>query len=123
MCEFDHPSSGNGFTDNVIIFVTDINNRNYTLKELLSQSLDIIRSNHGYRILEANTNTTLSNQPAYLLVSTFKDGRTLREIGTIIGDKEYTIQYYDKSDDYSTFLPIVNKMINSFSINATQNLR
>jgi hypothetical protein len=38
------------------------------------------------------------------------------EVGTIIGDKAYSVQYIADSSQYSDYLPIVQKMIGSLMI-------
>jgi hypothetical protein len=39
------------------------------------------------------------------------------EIGTIIGDKAYSVQYIADAPKYSDYLPTVQKMIDSLVIN------
>jgi hypothetical protein len=41
----------------------------------------------------------------------------LMEIGTIIGDKAYSVQYMADAPKYSDYLPTVQKMIDSLVIN------
>jgi hypothetical protein len=51
---------------------------------------------HAFRLLELNTNSLiLAGKPAYTLIGTYQDRglQKLMEIGTIIGDKAYSIQY------------------------------
>ena len=38
------------------------------------------------------------------------------EIGTIIGDKVYYIEYIAEEEKYSNYLPTIQMMINSFEI-------
>jgi hypothetical protein len=39
------------------------------------------------------------------------------EVGTIIGDKAYSVQYIADAPKYSDYLPIVQRMMNSLAIN------
>lgn len=119
--EFDTPSTG--FSNNLIVFVRHVNNEDSIFHEL-QRSIESNSFNPGYKILEANTNATLSKQPAYLLVdsTTNTNGLTtnIREIGTIIGDKVYIVQYFADSADYFTYLPTINKMIDSIVITSNK---
>lgn len=116
--EFDTPTTG--FSNNLILFVRQVNNNKDSISWELLGSIETDSFNPGYKILEANTNATLSKQPAYLLVdsTTNANGVTsiLREIGTIIGDKVYIVQFFADSADYFTYVPTVNKMIDSVVI-------
>jgi hypothetical protein len=42
------------------------------------------------------------------------------EIGTIIGDKVYSVQYIADAARYTDYLPIVQRMIDSLVINPTE---
>jgi hypothetical protein len=58
--------------------------------------------------------------PAYMLSGTYQNPSSglqrLMEIGTIIGDKAYVIQYIADAPKYSDYLPTVQKMIDSLVI-------
>jgi hypothetical protein len=43
------------------------------------------------------------------------------DIGTIIGDKVYLLSYVTQREQYSDYLPTVQKMINSLKIMTTSN--
>lgn len=81
---------------------------------------------HGFRLLELNTNSSiLAGKPAYTLIATYElhsSGlQKLMEIGTIIGDKAYSVQYIADASQYAEYLPIVQKMIGSLVIkNSTE---
>jgi hypothetical protein len=72
-------------------------------------------------------NSTLAGQPAYSFTGTYKlpgtsEGygvaRQVTVIGTIMNSKVYYIQASIDADQYSNYLPIVQKMIKSFAISA-----
>jgi hypothetical protein len=44
---------------------------------------------------------------------------TQMEIGTIIGDKAYSLQYIVDAPRYSEYLPVVRNMIHSLAINSS----
>jgi hypothetical protein len=43
------------------------------------------------------------------------------DIGTIIGDKVYSLSYVVQREQYSDYLPTVQKMINSLKITTSNN--
>jgi hypothetical protein len=59
------------------------------------------------------------NNPIYKLVYTEREADTnykTMEIGTIIGDRIYYIEYPSEEEKYSNYLVIIQMMINSFEI-------
>jgi hypothetical protein len=62
----------------------------------------------------------LAWKPAYTLIGTYKDPsaglQKLMEIGTIIGDKAYIVQYIADAPRYADYLPTMQKMIGSLVI-------
>jgi hypothetical protein len=72
-----------------------------------------------YQIIKSNTTRSIDNNPAYQIQYTHKNGRitfdTL-QIWTISGNKIYTILFNADPVDYPTYLPIIQKMTDSFVI-------
>ena len=65
-----------------------------------------------FNLIELNTNITLGggNNPAYRLIYTDREDNInykTMEIGTIIGDKVYYIQYIAEEKKYSNYLPTI----------------
>jgi hypothetical protein len=63
--------------------------------------------------------TAIENNPAYLIQYTDKHGRATfdtLQIWTINGNKIYTILFNADPADYPAYLPIIQKMIDSFAI-------
>jgi hypothetical protein len=61
----------------------------------------------------------LDNHPAYTLIATFDSSTSfikVRDIGTIVGGKHYSVVYFATPENYLTYLPIVDKMVDSFQI-------
>ena len=117
IAEFDNPTRSNL----VEILIKDLDGTGTSLQQYLDTEIDLDKSLKSFKLLEANTDASLSNQPAYLTVYTFKikDGKTFktREIGTIIDDRAYVIRYLTEPADYFTDLPSIDKMVDSFKIN------
>ena len=66
-------------------------------------------------------NIVLSGHPGYLLNGTFRDPTTdalqrFTNIGTIIGDKVYSIIYYSPAEIYPVYSTIYLQMIKSFGV-------
>jgi hypothetical protein len=80
---------------------------------------------HAFKLLELSINSTLAGKPAYTLIGTYElpsSGlQKLMEVGTIIGDKAYSVQYIADAPRYTDYLPTVQKMIGSLMIkNSTE---
>jgi hypothetical protein len=73
-----------------------------------------------FNLIESSTNSSLAGEPAYKLVFTdLKHDINFKsmEIGTIIGNKVYTVTYTaGEKELYSYYLPTVQKMIDSLKI-------
>jgi hypothetical protein len=73
-----------------------------------------------FKLIESNTNSTLAgSSPAYRLVYSDREDNTnykTMEVGTIIGDKVYFIEYIAEEENYSDYLPIVYTMADSLEI-------
>ena len=69
--------------------------------------------------LNTTSNVVLAGHPGYLLNGTFRDPTSdalqrFTNIGTIIGDKAYSVIYYSPAYAYSVYLPTFTQMIKSF---------
>jgi hypothetical protein len=76
---------------------------------------------HAFKLLELNTNSSkLAGKLAYTIIGTYdlpSSGlQKVMEIGTIIGDKAYSLQYIADAPRYPDYLPTVEKMIDSLQI-------
>jgi eukaryotic-like serine/threonine-protein kinase len=78
-----------------------------------------------FKVIESDTNSSiLAGKPAYKLVFTDEEDEIYyktMDIGTIIGDKVYSIRYAAEKEQYSDYLPTVQKMINSLNITTSNN--
>jgi PsbP-like protein len=90
---------------------------------------DIIASgaqdNKDFKLINANTISTISGNPAYSLQTSYVDGGTnyqTLETGIKIDNKVYFISYDVESSNYATYLPSVQKIIESFKVMSIKNL-
>ena len=106
------------FRENVVFEINTISNNtalsNFTTATLISYL-------EAYPDLEFNelssTNLTSAAIPAYkLAASRTQDGLDFMQIFAIKEDKVYTILYSAERTRYSTFLPIVEEMIDSLEV-------
>ena len=106
------------YRENVILEINTISN-NTALSNFTGAALaSYLESFSDFELIEL-TSTNLANNtiPAYKLVgSRTQEGLDFMQIVAINEDKVYTILYSSEKTRYSTYLPIIEKMINSFEV-------
>jgi hypothetical protein len=107
------------YRENVLFEVNTISNNtavsDYTTAALASylESFPDLKFNE----LSSTNLTNSAAIPAYKLVATqTQDSRDFMSIVAIKDDKVYTITYSSEKTRYSTYLPIIEEMINSFEV-------
>jgi hypothetical protein len=103
------------FRENVVLAINTISN-NTALSNLTSAALtSYLELYPDLKVIElSSTNLTNNAIPAYKLVaSRSEDGLDFMQIFAIKEDKVYSIIYSSERSRYSTYLPIVERMINS----------
>lgn len=134
----DYPSTwhikeiGGPPTDNItdIVSFSPPNDATSVGNESLTGYLgDIIASgaqdNKDFKLINANTISAISGNPAYSLQTSYVDGGTnyqTLETGIKIDNKVYFISYDVESSNYATYLPSVQKIIESFKVISIKNL-
>jgi S1-C subfamily serine protease len=112
------------YSENLGISMERLSNQDMTLEEYVTSLItDYNETLTDFNLIESNTSTTLgggdNNRPAYRLLYTDKEDdanyKTM-EIGTIIGDRVYFINYVAEQEKYSNYLPNIQMMINSLQI-------
>lgn len=91
------------------------------LTQYANQSIaDLKQSLTNLKLIESTSKgVVIAGIPAYKTVYTSSDGNTIlqtMEIGMIKGDKVYVLTYEAPVQEYSKYLPIIQKMIDSFQI-------
>jgi hypothetical protein len=106
------------YRENVILEINTISN-NTALSNFTGAALaSYLESFSDFELIEL-TSTNLANNtiPAYKLVgSRTQEGLDFMQIVAMKDDKVYTILYSSEKTRYSTYLPIIEKMINSFEV-------
>jgi hypothetical protein len=74
----------------------------------------------GLRPRDIGKRKDIGQNKGKTLIGTYQDpsagSQKIMEVGTIIGDKAYSVQYIADAPRYSDYLPIVQKMIDSLVI-------
>jgi hypothetical protein len=77
---------------------------------------------HDIKFIQNTTNNiVVAGHPGYLLNGTFKDPpsdalQRFTNIGTIVGDKVYSVIYYSPAETYPVYRAIYDQMIKSFEV-------
>jgi Dolichyl-phosphate-mannose-protein mannosyltransferase/PsbP-like protein len=114
------------FSDSVTAQVEKLSAKNIKLEKYADSVINYYRESFpSLKLSESNANNIrLAGFPAYRLSFTVTYHRLgendinikVMEIGTIISDRAYHITYYAQAPKYDSYLPTVQKMINSFNI-------
>jgi hypothetical protein len=93
--------------------------QNISLEQYSNASINVVRQSFpGFNMTESNA-TNLAGIPAHKIVykSLTPSGREieLMQVWTIKGSKDFAITYGALSKDFATYLPIIQKMIDSFA--------
>ena len=109
------------YSENLAISMEGLSNQSITLdKYARSLITDYNKTLTDFNPIDLNTTTTLGgNNPAYRLIYTDReDGINYKtmEIGTIIGNRVYYIEYFAEEKKYFNYLPTIQMMINSLQI-------
>ncbi|HJU84998.1 MAG TPA: PsbP-related protein [Nitrososphaeraceae archaeon] len=117
---FDSPQENDTdiYRENVVFEINAISN-NAALSNFTGAALaSYLESFSDIELVElSSTNLTDTAIPAYKLVgSRAQEGLDFMQIFAINEDKVYSILYSSEKTKYSTYLPIVEEMINSFEV-------
>jgi hypothetical protein len=96
-----------------------------SINDYFDRSLKNKKNSTGFpdfKLIETNikNNTALGSRPAYTILWTYNHPthgtRKSMEIGTIIGNRGYFVDYTAASLKFLDYLPIIQEMINSFEV-------
>jgi YVTN family beta-propeller protein len=99
------------------------------ISDAISRDLNSFRQNFtNFQLIESNE-TTFLKKPGYKIIYTYFDNYyenscycevKVMSIYTKVGPNFYTISYYAELAKYSSYLPVIEKVINSMNINAKE---
>jgi len=100
--------------------VQELSSQNIPLQEITKvQMSDLKKSNPDLKVLES-TSTIIADKPAHKVVFSATDNnqveRKAMQLWTVIDDKAILITYKAQPDKYSSYLPTIEKMINSLQV-------
>jgi PsbP len=121
---FSPPSENDtGLLENLVIIVHKLHSQNTPIKQFADSLVSSYKSNlHNFQLIELNPLTTPALNSAYKIEYTHSSDMLMlktMEIWTISGGIAYMISYNADSSDFSNYLPIIQKMIDSFATTTT----
>jgi hypothetical protein len=113
-------STFDNFSETLAISTETLSNQNMTLKEYATSLVtDYNKTLTDFKLIDLNTKVVLGGKPAYGLTYTDREDNInykTAEIGTIIGDRIYYVEYIAEEKQYSDYLPKIKMMIDSLQI-------
>ncbi|HEU0143236.1 MAG TPA: hypothetical protein VFQ47_00485 [Nitrososphaera sp.] len=121
--QFFSPVETDGYFANVVVAI-DSMPQTTSIEGYRSQSIDLYRQDpefQEFQLLSSSIgNFTLAGMPAYSLEVTYTDPefgpQNMLEVGRIVENRVYYIQYFADPPIYQKYFPIVQRMIESFQI-------
>jgi hypothetical protein len=100
--------------------IQDLASQNVSLQEVTKVQISELKAtNPNLKLLES-ISTTLAGKPAHKVVFSATDNnqveRKAMQLWTVIDDKAILITYKAQPDKYSSYLPTIEKMINSLQV-------
>ena len=87
--------------------------KNPNLDNYIDHVISVARSSlDNFNLIEADTNATLSGHESYMLVYSYTVNSTTfknREIGTVIDNNAYIINYNSEAGKYYNMYPVVKR--------------
>jgi|tagenome__1003787_1003787.scaffolds.fasta_scaffold20936730_2 hypothetical protein len=126
-----YESNSDNFPEAIWININNLTNQSSTLNDLSHKNIDSLTKDHApsFNIIDSNldSNISLGGYPSYERVSTYTEGKEFGNcrdvcnlksmiIGTIVGGKEYDVEYYAEDSEFGNYLPTVKKIIDSFKV-------
>jgi hypothetical protein len=115
-------SGSDSYQECVQIIIDNSSGLDVNLAEYMIEKIDLTRDSYmNFDLLASTTiNAWLAGNPAYILLYKYSDPISgilqVMETGTIISGKGYYVQYFAESEKYSSYLPTMQTMIDSFTL-------
>lgn len=108
-----------GLLENLMIVVKKLHSQNTSLKQFVDSLVSSYKSSlHEFKLLGLNPLTTPALNSAYKIEYTHSSDMLMlktMEVWTINEGMAYMISYNADSSDFSNYLPVIQKMIDSFA--------
>jgi eukaryotic-like serine/threonine-protein kinase len=106
--------------ENLLIQVGNLPSQNIPLDEVVRANINKLKQSLiDFELIELNATTLSGNNPAHKVVYTNREGEDelkTMQVVSIKEDKIYLITYTAEASRYDRYLPIIQKMIDSFRI-------
>lgn len=106
--------------ENLLIQVGNLPSQNIPLDEVVRANINNLKQSLiDFELIELNATTLSGNNPAHKVVYTNREGEDelkTMQVVSIKEDKIYLITYTAEASRYDRYLPIIQKMIDSFRI-------
>ena len=115
-------SSSDRYQECVQIVIDNSIGLDVNLAEYMIEKIELTRESYlDFDLLGSNTiNVALAGNPAYILLYKYSDPISgilqVMETGTTINGKGYYVQYFAELEKYSSYLPTIQTMIDSFTL-------
>ena len=115
-------SSSDIYQECVQIVIDNSNGLDANLGEYMIEKIDLTRESYSnFDLLASNTiNVWFAGNPAYILLYKYSDPISgilkVMETGTMISGQGYYVQYFAESEKYSSYLPTLQTMFDSFTL-------
>lgn len=100
--------------------VQELTSQNVSLQEVTKVQMSELKKTNLDLEFSESTSTTLAGKPAHKVVLSATDNNQVQrkalQLWTVIDNKAILITYKAQPDKYSSYLPIIEKMINSFQV-------
>jgi len=108
------------FRENIVVMVVDLAQQPMNLEEFTDQSIANTKESIPNLKIEKKEKITLSKNPGYLMVSTFKPQEQQvkqAQVWTVTHNKAYFLQYTAMHDQFERYYADFETVIKSFIIN------
>ncbi len=100
--------------------IQELTSKRVPLQEITAVQMSELKKTIPNLKLSESTSDTLAGRPAHKVVFTALDNKQVErkamQIWTVIDNKAILITYKAEPDKYSSYLPIIKRMINSFQV-------
>jgi eukaryotic-like serine/threonine-protein kinase len=116
------------FAENFNVAIEELSSSSYPLDVYSDNALDQLKSSfQNFRIEHLNANSSLSDYPAYYIDYTYTTPTAQGimklknlQIWTMVDDKAYTFTFGAQPLEFESYIPTIEKVIDSIEINPTE---
>jgi YVTN family beta-propeller protein len=108
------------------LFIETLRSGNIALNEKVSVDIIALKQTlENFALTYSDANFRVSNYPAYMIIYSYIVNNTTNydamKIWAVIGRNTYTISYNAESDNFNSYLPLIQEMIDSLRVEPPEN--